>query len=130
VKIFDNDNLILDVTHFVRDWIALLAEGKFEVAINQLDASLENGVSIWNVESLKAVFLEYWKGEMPIINNPYQMDMRKEEIEFYHFDNGSGLAIDYLVPLENNWGDLTAQFSFVKNEGNFYYVYLTDIHVL
>ena len=58
------------------------------------------------------------------------MDLQKERIEFYEYNDGTGYAVDYDLPTDNNWGDLTAQFSFIKITDNLHHVYLNNIHVL
>lgn len=79
---------------------------------------------------MKEAFLDYDSvGRMPIINNPYQLDLTKEKIDFYKYDDDSGWAVDYDIPLDGEWGDLTAQFS-IKKVGDAYSIMLEDIHVL
>ena len=67
---------------------------------------------------------------MPVINDPYQMNLDKEVIDFYEYDDGSGYAIDYDIPLDGEWGDLTAQFSLKNETQGLYRICLYDLHVL
>ena len=127
MKQFDAEKLVEEMTMFIRDWVNLLAQDNFELACQVLDS---NNIYVWNTESIKEVFLQYWRGEMPVINNPYTMDLTKERVDFYEYDDGSGYAADYDIPMENDWGDLTAKFSFVEITQGFYHTYLTDIRML
>ena len=109
-----------------------MSEDKFYEACLQLDAPLESDKNIlWKVDNLKEVFLDYhWHKRMPEITNPYSLNLKKERIYFYEYNDATGYAIEYDIPIDNEWGDLTAQFSFVKSTENLYYVFLRDIHVL
>jgi hypothetical protein len=131
MKRFKTQSLHEEITIFIRDWIELLSNNEFQKACHLLDApeSTNNEIS-WSVSNLKEAFLDYDSvGRMPIINNPYQLDLTKEKIDFYKYDDDSGWAVDYDIPLDGEWGDLTAQFS-IKKVGDAYSIMLEDIHVL
>jgi len=132
MRIFNPTNFEHEVTLFIRAWIALLAANEFQEACSQIDMpdGKENAI-VWDSSALKEVFLDYcWHERMPLINNPYAMNMQMERIDFYEYDDGTGCAVDYDIPTDPEWGDLTAQFSFVKSTDDLYYVFLDDIHVL
>jgi hypothetical protein len=113
MKTFKTESIREEITLFIRNWIELLSD-----------------YDPWNVTNLKEAFLDYGAvGRMPVINSPYQMDLTTEKIEFYDYDDGSGWTVDYDIPLDGEWGDLTAQFSF-KKAGDSFVVKLNDIHVM
>ncbi len=132
MRVFSLTNFNQEVTLFVRDWIKLLSENKFEEACSQLDIPLDSEKNIlWNVDILKEVFLDYcWHETMPLINNPYLLNLKEERIYFYEYNDATGYAIDYYIPIDKEWGDLTAQFSLIKSTETLYRVFLKDIHVL
>ena len=132
MRVFNPANFNQEVTFFIREWTKLLSEDKFDEACSQLDIPEDKEKNIvWNGNVLKGVFLDYcWHERMPLINNPYLMDLQKERIDLYEYNDGTGCAVDYDIPTDNNWGDLTAQFYFIKHTDNLFYVYLNDIHVL
>lgn len=63
------------------------------------------------------------------VHDPYGMDLAGERIDFYFYKDNSGLTVDYDLPLNGEWSDLTAIFSFKSKDGGFAF-YLDDIHVL
>jgi hypothetical protein len=129
MKTFKTESIREEITLFIRNWVELLSNNEFEKACQQLDAT-ESDYDPWNVTNLKEAFLDYGAvGRMPVINSPYQMDLTTEKIEFYDYDDGSGWTVDYDIPLDGEWGDLTAQFSF-KKAGDSFVVKLNDIHVM
>jgi len=132
MRIFNLANFSQEVTLFIHSWIEFLSKNEFQEACAQLDVPERNKNSItWSDDKLREVFLDYcWHERMPLINSPYAMDLQKEKIDFYEYYDGTGYAVEYDIPLDGEWSDLTAQFSFVKNAGNVYYVFLKDIHVL
>lgn len=129
---FQSKNYINESISFVRNWTKLLSEKKFDEAFNFLDESAdEKSHSIVNIRMLNEIFADYYKHEsFPKIENPYLMNMQHERINVYVYDDGSGFAIDYDIPLNGKWSDFTAQFSFKKNLKTVYKIYLTDFHIL
>ncbi|GAB3532972.1 hypothetical protein GCM10027443_17550 [Pontibacter brevis] len=132
MRIFENDLFKEQATKFIKDWTRLLSEGKFQEAIDLLDHSVnEKSDLVWTKETLKEAFLDYGEiGRMPIINDPYLMGSEGDIIDFYKYDDGSGWAVDYDIPLDGERGDLTAQFSFKKASGEMYSIFLQDLHAL
>ena len=57
------------------------------------------------------------------------MDLTNEKIYFYEFNDKAGWAIEYDIPINGEWSDLTAQFEFYKKENGYSFL-LHDIHVL
>ncbi len=131
MKRFKTQSLYEEITIFIRDWVESLSNGEFEKALQLLDYSESGSNAIpWNETLLKEAFLDYGAiGRMPVINSPYQMDLATEKIEFYEYEDGSGYFVEYDVPLDGEWGDLTAQFS-IKKVGDDFSITLEDIHVL
>ena len=86
--------------------------------------------NIWNEETLLEQLSSYGHRKMPIVSDPYKMDLSLGRIDFYEYDNKSGFAVDYDLPLYGEWNDLIVQFSFIKYIGNLYFVFLLDVHVL
>jgi hypothetical protein len=66
--------------------------------------------------------------EGPVFSDPFELEEQKG-LEVIEFEDGSGYAFDYYVPLNGEWSDLTAQFEFRKRDGG-YAVILHDLHVL
>lgn len=132
MRIFSKDLFTEQVTKFIKDWTKLLSEGKYQEALDLLDQSANNKDNfVWTKEILKEVFLDYGKiGRMPIINDPYLMGKEGNFIDFFQYDDGSGWAVDYDIPLDGERGNLTAQFSFNKISGEMYSIFLQELHVM
>jgi hypothetical protein len=132
MRVFNHEHFFVEVTLFIRCWIKLLSENRFDEASKVLDEPEDNGRNIlWTAENLREVFLDYcWHERMPDINDPFQMDLNSEVIEFYQYDDGSGYAVDYDIPLDGEWGDLTAKFSFKKMTKSLYITILYDMRVM
>jgi hypothetical protein len=127
---FEAENIEEELKLFLRDWVKLLSEGRFEEAVQQLDISLDGSDVYWNPVFLRDVINEYaelYKNAK--LTNPYLMELSKERIDVYPYNDNSGFAVDYNLPVNGEWSDLTAQFSFKKNKSLFA-VYLEDVHVL
>jgi len=112
----------------VRNWIKLLSENRFEDACKFLGNSTDSEEP-WNEDKLRRIIQDYGESEQLQIENPYQMDLAEERIEFYEFEDKSGWIIEYDLPINREWSDLTAQFRFNKSD-NGYDFQLVDIHVL
>ena len=60
MRIFNQEYFHEEVNIFIREWVKLLSENKFEEACTLLDEPEDNGRNItWNAENLKEVFLDY-----------------------------------------------------------------------
>ncbi|RDV11458.1 hypothetical protein DXT99_24675 [Pontibacter diazotrophicus] len=74
--------------------------------------------------------LEYsGQRRMPSISDPYRMDLEKERICFIGYDDGS-YAVDYDIPIDGEWTDLTAQLTFKKHPSGLYLALLEGLSVL
>ncbi|MCB2408238.1 DUF7668 domain-containing protein [Hymenobacter lucidus] len=134
MHLFDSSKIKHQILLFIREWIALLFEEKFAEACNRIDGSIhpENSVA-WTPELLNEVLMDYaWHERMPVVTNPAKMDLTDEQVYFYKYDSPAqhGYAVEYDIPLDGEWSDLTAQFSFVENSNNLYTITLEGIHVL
>lgn len=129
---FHDDKIVEEITNFIRNWVKLLSEQKFETACNILDKPQDILSEItWSPDVLKEVMNEYFAEEgFPVFNDPLLMNIEGECIDFYKYNSGEGYAVDYLLPINGEWSDFTAQFSFKSKSPNEYTVLLEDIHVL
>ena len=124
------------IVSFVKGWMKLLAEGRFEEACALIDEPNVHGI-VWTPrliqQTVKATFsseTRFYKShpEGPIFTDPFALEEQRE-IKVVEFEDKSGYAFDYDVPLNGEWSDLTAQFEFLKRS-NGYAVVLHDLHVL
>ncbi|MDF9801430.1 hypothetical protein OKW21_006739 [Catalinimonas alkaloidigena] len=112
-----------EITEIIRNWIKLLSENRLEEASKQI---ANDANQFWTEDRLKAVVFTDKNFK---IENPYEMNPEGERVEIYEFDDNSGWAVEYDLPIEKRWSDLTAQFTFRKNKGKMDFT-LEDIHVL
>lgn len=119
---------------FARTWCARLAVGEWEGALGMLDEPNRNGV-VWTRESVLAL-LDDTFGERttfarefgaPSFSAP-NTALGPERHGFGRSVGGS-YWLDYDVPLNGRFSDLTAQFEFLPREGRFAAV-LHDLHVM
>jgi len=117
---------------FVRKWVKLLSDKNTIEAFSLLDKNDEfPNKFISNFEALKNVFSNYFENNnLPQFTNPYSLNLGQEKVDIYDYVDGSGFAIDYDLPLNGEWSDFTAQFSFKKKSNFEFYAYLEDIHIL
>jgi len=112
----------------VRDWFTLLSQGEVEAAAAMIDAENSYGVR-WGAQEIQAALREYSRdGETPKVTNPSSV-AGEGRSDFGAFDDGGGYWLDYAVPLDGEWSDLTAQFEFHVQGDRFAFV-LHDMHVL
>jgi hypothetical protein len=115
------------VLAFVCDWIKAAAYTGFESAMGLLDRVTDGGLQ-WSDKLFKQVsFGHMEKGVYPTITDPDDVPNLRREV--YRYNDGSGLAVDYDLPLDGKRSDFTIQFEFLK-AGEFYKIHLRDIHVL
>jgi hypothetical protein len=124
------------ILDFVKRWMKLLADDPLDESCALLEHPNRFGV-VWTPDLIKetvhdtfspdTLFYKYHP-EGPIFTDPYELEEQRD-IEPIEFDDGSGYAFDYAVPLNGEWSDLTAQFEILKRP-NGYAVFLDDLHVL
>lgn len=118
-----------EITAFIRDWTKLLSQERYKDACHLLDIPKEaQNLIHWNPCNLRTIISDY--GDNAVISDPYSIERSQEKLDFYYYTDGSGVAVDYDLPINGKWSDLTAQFSFVKSEEDMYAVYLEGVHVL
>ena len=122
---------------FAKNWLRMLSEGHLEKACGLLDGPNHYGI-VWTPEAIKREIAETFSPdtrfylfhpEGPIFTDPYELEPQANSGAVGKFNNNSGYWIDYDMPFNHEWSDLTAQFEFHKTpEG--YAVILLDLHVL
>ena len=124
------------IRDFAKVWMKLLSDDRLDEACALLDEPNSYGVS-WTPDLIKQTVNEtfspdsrfyVYHSEGPVFTDPHELKEQRD-IEVIEFDDGSGYAFDYYVPLNGEWSDLTAQFEFLKRP-NGYAVVLHDLHVL
>ena len=128
------EKAILD---FARRWMKMLADNRLDEACALLDEPNYYGI-VWTPDlimetvhetfSPDTLFYNYHP-EGPIFTDPYELEAQPNREEPIEFDDGSGYHLDYDIPLNGEWSDLTAQFEFLKRP-NGYAVVLHDLHVM
>ena len=98
-------------TRFVRDWFRLLSRNEFAQAVAQLDEPNDYGV-IWSEKDICDALSDYGGSRTPVISDPDTVagDGRPDLVAF---GDGSGYSFWHHMPLDGQWGDLTAQFEFL-----------------
>lgn len=121
------------IVAFVKGWIKLLAEGRFDEACARIDEPNRYGIT-WTPsliqETVNTIFSPKTGDhrKAPIFTDPFELEEQRE-IEVMQFDDKRGYFFDYDVPLNGEWSDLTAQFEFLQRP-NGYAVVLHDLHVM
>ena len=124
------------ILDFVKQWMKLLADDRFDEACALLEHPNSYGV-VWTPNLIKEIVHDTFSPdthfykfhpEGPIFTDPYELEEQRN-IEPIELNDGSGYAFDYDVPLNGGWSDLTAQFEILKKP-NGYVVFLDDLHVL
>ncbi|WP_162055639.1 hypothetical protein [Pontibacter pamirensis] len=131
MRIFTEKNFFGECTLFVREWVKLLSENKLDEACDMLDDPEDNGRSIfWDAATMTEALLGYiGQRRMPSVSDPYRTDLGKERVSFIGCDEGN-YAVDYDIPIEGEWTDLTAQFTFKRHASGLYLVLLEGLSVL
>jgi hypothetical protein len=121
---------------FVKYWIKLLADGRFEHACGLIDEPNSYGI-VWTPSLINEVVNSTFSPdtvfygfhpEGPIFTDPFLL-AEQRQVKVVEFDDESGYAFDYALPLNGEWSDLTAQFEFQRRP-NGYAVVLHNLHVL
>lgn len=135
---------------FVKNWLALLAEGKLAEACNQLETAYPHD-EVWTPERIVHIVRDTFPPESlfyqqhpegPVFTNPYDLKEQKRyvdewlqdwfdyELEYHTGPDSDGVIhFEYDIPLNGEWSDLTALFEFHKSDGG-YKVVLRGLHVL
>lgn len=114
-----------DILAYAHAWIALAASNGFEAALAEVDPNPRVPWSRLLFDEL--TFNHFDDGRHPEITPP--SPMLNLRVKAYRYDDGSGFAVDYDLPLDGKRSDFTVQFDFRKGDSH-YVVYLDDIHVL
>lgn len=119
---------------FVRTWFKVLARSEWDSALAMLDEPNIYGVR-WTREDLTRALEEtFGPGTLfaaesgnPTFSDP-ELASGTAHHSFGEFDGG-GFWLDYAVPLNGTFSDLSAQFEFHPRRAG-YTVILHDLHVL
>jgi hypothetical protein len=119
---------------FARAWLKLVARGDWEAALAMLDEPASYGIR-WTKENIIALLLKFFGPDTrfaaefgtPVFSDP-DLATGTAHHSFGAF-NAGGFWLDYDVPLNGMFSDLTAQFEFHPRP-NGYAVVLQDLHVL
>jgi hypothetical protein len=128
---------VREIQGLVRHWVKLLAAQKIEEAVRFLHPLPERA---WSVDELKTALGRYSRqyrnapddqkdAFLPRVTDPGQMDREGENMVIYTRTSSGVLAIDYDIPIEGSWSDLTASFV-VLEHGDAFSICLRDLHVL
>lgn len=128
----NRDSPLDDIRPFVENWLKLIADGRVQDACWMLDEPNNYGV-IWTPELIGELIFEYLdlEAERPlasVVSDPSLLPEHRQ-LEVGAFNYCSGYWLDYDVPLDGEWSDLTAQFEFYERNDGFAVV-LHDLHVL
>jgi hypothetical protein len=111
---------------YVRSFFQLIAHGQWHSALAYLDLPSSYGRT-WTQREIEKE-LETYGSNGIAISSPTSTSGTPYTSTGV-FNDGSGFWLDFSVPLNGNWSDLTAQFEFKKTtEG--YAVALEDLHVM
>jgi hypothetical protein len=104
----------------------LLADNRFDEACSLLEHPNRFGI-VWTPNLIKQTFHETFSPdtlfyeyhpEGPIFTDPYELG-EQQDIEPIEFDDESGYAFDYELPLNGEWSGLTAQFEILKRPNGY-----------
>jgi hypothetical protein len=129
----DVDTQLLE---WIRDWLDLLAAGRLAEACQRLDEPNSHGV-IWTPETIGEALREtFGPGSRFVVAHPegprFTSARAATGVERHDggaFTDGSGFWLDYDVPLNGEFSDLTAQFEFHWRGPGRLAARLHDLHV-
>ena len=124
-----------DLITFAARWFDLMAEGRTETALSQLDEPNSYGVS-WTEETMGRLLSSLFgharylqkHPEGPRFSAP-DSTAGSPRADVLELNDGTGYSLEHSVPLNGEWSDLTAQFEFLRRETGLAVV-LHDLHVL
>ncbi|MCR6476949.1 hypothetical protein NU688_12380 [Variovorax sp. ZS18.2.2] len=112
---------------YVESWVEKLAAGDWDGAMSLVEAPNHYGIR-WSSADLRQTLVEYGHGREPKVIAPQCLNQGLR-VSVIAFDDGTGYAVDYALPLDGLLSDLTAQFEFYLS-GSEYVATLHDVHVL
>jgi hypothetical protein len=118
----------------VRRWIGLLAAEEFEAAVESLHPGAEDGIRTMSAAQLRERIAQY-EPAPPLSPGPSRVTPAEtaggpfESIEeVYRTDDGTPTSVDFSVPVNGEWSELTAFFD-VHTGPDGLALSLTDIYV-
>lgn len=102
------ENPVCQILPFVKNWMKLFADDRFQQACEMIDRPNSYGI-IWMPDLIKETVKETFSPdtifynfhpEDPIITDPLELKEQRH-IEVMEFDGATGYAFDYNLPLNN-----------------------------
>jgi len=123
----------------IRDWVALLANHEYELAAQFLTAVPGLNVE-YDGETIREAVGRYSRAYrdaadedrdnwVPVVSPPDIIGVRGENMVVYYTGGDGSLVVEYDLPLNGEWSDLTAKFSLFPVDAGFA-IGLLDIRVL
>jgi len=135
--IADASDVESDLVTWARDWFDVLAAGRLAEACARLDEPNHYGMR-WTPEAITALLNETFSPgtvfaarhpEGPRFTSPRTATGR-EGLDVGAFADGSGFWLNYDIPLNGEFSDLTAQFEFRWRGPRTLAARLHDLHVM
>jgi len=114
-----------EIVSFISSWIDHLIRDGYEIAVSQLDDSIQANRQKWTKNEWDQELECY--GVAPSITPP--VDVPDLRTDVYRYNDGTGFAVDYDLPVNGKRSDHTLQFDFRLIDGRIH-VALDDLHVL
>lgn len=114
-----------EIVDFVSSWIDHLITDGYEAAIALLDDPIDDNRRKWTKEEWDRELECY--GEAASITSPLNVSDLRTDV--YRYNDGSGFAVDFDLPINGTRSDHTLQFDF-RAGGSGMHVALDDLHVL
>jgi len=119
----------------VRRWVALLAEGRFDEAAAEMNSlampcsadMLRDAIGRYSRKYRDAP--ESNKSKVfPMVYSPHVMNNQGENLVLYPKEDST--VVEYDLPIENAWSDLTAKFQLTRRSVEHFELSLIDLRVL
>ena len=114
-----------EIIDFVTSWIDHLIANGYDSAISLLDDPVDENRHKWTKDQWDEQLECY--GDSPAVTPPAQVSELRKDV--YRYNDGSGFAVDYDLPVNGEWSDHTLQFDF-RSTAEGMRVALDDLHVL